>query len=171
MDYRVGAWYTLPFIGINNNSGVVVNSTRFLPFYVNKTTTFDRIGIRSGTGFSGTATVRLGIYNTTSGQPGTVKLDAGTVSVTSSDTAYNITISQSLDAGWYWLAANTTSAATANNYLFLTTNAYGGYIGSSAPENLVYSGYTQAVNVSTGFATATSLFPANSTLAVFLRAA
>jgi hypothetical protein len=58
--------------------------------------------------------VRLGVYNASGGVPTTVKFDAGTVSATASSTAYEITISETLGAGWYFLAANTQTAAATN---------------------------------------------------------
>jgi hypothetical protein len=48
---------------------------------------------------------RLGIYDTaTTGRPGTLVLDAGTISYTASSQPHTITISQALAVGWYWLA-------------------------------------------------------------------
>ena len=97
--------------------------TYYVPIYIGKTTTFDRIACRTNSGFSGTATARLGIYNNDSstGKPSTVVLDAGTVSCTAASTSYTITINQSLSAGWYWLAINTQTVATTNLFQASTT--------------------------------------------------
>jgi hypothetical protein len=68
--------------------------------------TIDRICVYTS-GFTGTsATVRLGIYNNVDGKPTTVLLDAGTVAMTANQTLYQITINQTLTAGWYWTAVN-----------------------------------------------------------------
>ncbi len=69
---------------------------------------FDRISCKTGSSHTGTSTVRLGIYNNDplTGKPTTVYLDAGTVSCTASNTVYEITISNTPPAGFYWLAFN-----------------------------------------------------------------
>lgn len=74
-----------------------------MPFWVHKTTTFDRIGVYIAGAAAG-STVRLGIYSSNaSGVPTTLVLDAGTVPGTAVSTG-TITINQSLDPGLYWLA-------------------------------------------------------------------
>jgi hypothetical protein len=127
---------------------------------IDKSTTFDRIAIRTSSSYSGTATVRLGIYNNTSGIPATLVLDAGTVSCTAASTVYEITINQTLTAGFYWLAfcqqgtepgsPNYTgiigSAATGNPYL----------PAAASPLGTLLNGYYQS-SVTGAFATATSL--------------
>lgn len=63
--------------------------------------TLDRLGINVTTGSSGNA--RLGIYNDSSGYPGSLLLDAGTV-VTTNIAVVTVTISQALTPGnRYWL--------------------------------------------------------------------
>jgi hypothetical protein len=85
---------------------------------IEETTTFDRIACYTNSTFSGTGTVRLGIYdNGTGGKPTTVVLDAGTVSCTAASTLYTITINQQLSAGWYWLAFNMQTAATTSSFI------------------------------------------------------
>jgi hypothetical protein len=164
--YDFGNSMVLPFVSGNYYRGVGVNSstqaasanvTYYTPFFVPVTTTFDRIAIRSGTSFSGTASVRLGIYNSTSGLPSTVLLDAGTVSATAFTTTYTITINQQLTPGVYWLAANSQTAATTNTYLGIGSNGAGTFTGqplSAAFATISY--YTQG-SVTGAFATATSL--------------
>jgi hypothetical protein len=66
--------------------------------------TFDRIACRVNTAASSGGVVRLGIYEATSdGLVGNLILDAGTVA-TNSTGVKEITISQTLAAGKYWLA-------------------------------------------------------------------
>lgn len=86
-------------------------------FYLAESTTFDRIAIRTRSNFSGTATVRLGIYNAADGNPTTVNFDAGTVSATAANTLYAITINQTLTEGWYFTAFCTQGAATTNAFV------------------------------------------------------
>lgn len=135
-----GASGTIPNIGLKSseyygcqltsttNFTMVANRTYYMPFYLSEATTFDRIAIRTGSNFSGTATVRLGVYNNSGGIPTTVAFDAGTVSATASNTTYTITINQTLSAGWYWFAANTQAAAATNSFTGSTTIIYLGML-------------------------------------------
>jgi len=101
--YQSGQYYTLPIISTttgNANSGFLVCFPLYFP-----TITIDRIGcivaVAAGAGSLG----RLGIYNSslTECYPGALLLDAGTVSVASTGNR-EITISQTLSEGIYWLA-------------------------------------------------------------------
>jgi hypothetical protein len=105
-----------------STADVDVDVTYLTPIFIPVTQTYSRIAIRTGITFSGSTIVRLGLYNhdVSTGQPTTVLLDAGTVNAVSINTVYEITISQSLSAGIYWLASNCISA-TANNR-FTTLN-------------------------------------------------
>lgn len=152
------------------------NVTRYVPILIPTDTTYDRIGIRTVGTFSGTASVRLGIYNDSNGKPGTVKLDAGTISATAATSSYEITINQTLSAGIYWLAFNTITAAT--------TNAY---VGINAPTNTVafmanYAslqfvgentniGFTESINVTSGYSTAGTLTETTDVCLIGIRAA
>jgi hypothetical protein len=132
------------------------NRTAYVPFFIAESTTLDRIAIRTGTTFSGTATVRIGIYDSTNGQPSTVELDAGTVSATASSTTYEITINHTLSPGLYFLAQNSQVAATTNNY-FSANNSY-----LQMPVGLnisatISTGWREDVTVTGGFATAATL--------------
>jgi hypothetical protein len=126
--------------------------------YFPNAVTLDRLQILTRNVFSGTASFRLGIYNDNSGVPNTVLLDAGTVSATAASTAYAITISQAVSAGWYWLAINRQTSAT-NNSIYGTS-------GSITLPNALYPrvastgnatpAYSQSVTTTSGFATAAS---------------
>jgi hypothetical protein len=76
-----------------------------IPFSVGVTTTFDRIGIFHGSNVVG-STYRMGIYEDDgAGLPGALILDAGTVATSASaNTFLEVTISQQLTPGLYWLA-------------------------------------------------------------------
>lgn len=139
----------------------VVNQTVYVPFSLNQTKTFDRISIETRSGYAGTGSVRLGIYNNDSatGKPSTVLLDAGTVATTAASTIYQITISQSLTAGAYWIAFNMQTAAATPSFggigatIALSTN----YLTST--NGAVYSnaGVWLQASVTGAFATAGTL--------------
>jgi hypothetical protein len=107
---------------------------RYVPFYVHETKTFDRIACEVTTaGAGGTPVLRLAIYSDNVGAPGTLIVDAGTVTAVGVG-GKEITISQSLTAGnTYWLACVAQGATTTqptmrvvsgfNPYIRATTNA------------------------------------------------
>jgi hypothetical protein len=88
-----------------------------VPITLDRTLTADRIAFLTNNTFSGTASVRLGIYSDTNGVPSTLVLDAGTVSAVAASAIYQITISQSLTAGTYWLAFCQQSAPASASYI------------------------------------------------------
>jgi hypothetical protein len=90
------------------------NTTYYMPIFL-PTFSADRIGIRTGSTAGGAnGNVRLGLYNVsaTTGKPTTVVFDAGTVSVTAASTDFQITITQNITAGWYYLAFNNQGSTT-----------------------------------------------------------
>ena len=158
VPYITGNFYSYPSSGQFGTGTVTVNTTLYFPFYVTENKTFDRIAIVSGSTFSGSGTVRLGIYNNSGFQPSTVLLDAGTVAVSAADTGYTITISQALSVGWYWLAFNSTVAAATNTFRNKFAMGFQPYnLGTLALQSNAYVGYNQSVNATSGFATAASL--------------
>jgi hypothetical protein len=129
--------------------------TYYSPFYVSNTSvTFDQISIRAGSNFSGFASVRLGIYADNNGKPGNLILDASTVSVVNAGTVYSATISQSLNQGMYWLAANSQTAATTNTYYFTTGGLTLHGIGMSSALNATPTSGWQQTGVTGAFANA-----------------
>ena len=123
---------------VQNNSIDYYQATYYVPVYL-PTGTVDRITIRTGSAFSGTSTVRLGIYNNSNGLPTTVLLDAGTISATAASTTYSITVSTAVTAGWYWLVSNHTDSGGLNNYAVYdfssTTTITNGFISSFSSTN------------------------------------
>jgi len=91
--------------GTQTNATPTLNTMTLVPFALSVSTTFTKIGIYVNTGGAAGAVVRLGIYNSSNGLPGTRLLDAGTVATTTSSALALITISQTLAPGLYWLAA------------------------------------------------------------------
>ena len=118
--FASGNYYVYPHIA-QGQAVMTEDVTNYMAIYIPASTSFDRIACRTGAGFSGTASVRLGIYNNSGGKPTTVVLDAGLVSCTAASTTYEITISQTLAEGWYWLAFNSQTNATTNNFVTANT--------------------------------------------------
>lgn len=159
---------------VRNGASVAVGNTTFtnnvayyMPVYLSASS-YDRISIQTNASFSGTATIRLGLYNAdaATGKPTTVAFDAGTVSCTAASTNYEITISQTVTAGWYFIAFNTQSNATTNNFTSVgSSNAtVSGILPtySSVAGNTPSSYYTQT-GVTGAFATAGTLVAPGST--------
>lgn len=156
------------------NITAIASRTNYIPIYINKSTSFDRIAVTTSSTFSGTAVVRLGIYanDTALGKPSTVILDAGTVSCTASSTVYQITISQTLSTGFYWLACNTQTAASSNIFIGNTasqgtSNVYMPFKGS--PTSNYQTGWREET-ITEAFTTASTLLGLGSTPVTFLRA-
>lgn len=107
--YRTNYYYSaFPCIAPSTLS-LTNNRLHYIPFQVTESVTFTRIGINVSTAASG-AGIRLGIYNSSSGAPSSLLLDAGTVSAATTGEK-EITISQAMTPGWYWLAMVTDNAA------------------------------------------------------------
>lgn len=143
------------------NTTAVLNQTFYVALAINKTNTFDRISIETLSTYVGTGAVRLGIYNndSTTGKPSTVVLDAGTVATTAASTIYQITISQSLSVGNYWIAFNAQTLASTPAYRGITaTPASGfGYVTSSTGAILSDAGSWIESSISGAFTTAGTL--------------
>jgi hypothetical protein len=183
-DLALSKFQTLPKLSgqyfRTPNSQYALNSpsnttTYYTPIYIDKSTTFDRIALATASTFTGTATVRLGIYNDNNGVPSTVVLDAGTVSATFNSSAYTITISQTLANGMYWLAfcQQGTAPSTGSYVGNINSQAQGNLLFNSAagtPTNNLTAGYFQS-SVTGAFATASSPTITTNTPYVWIRAA
>jgi hypothetical protein len=152
----------------NSSATWQVNRTAYVPIFIAESTTLDRIGIRTGGSFSGTATVRIGIYDSANGQPSTVELDAGTVSATAAGTNYEITINHTLSAGLYFLAQNSQVAASTNNYISANNSYLQMPVGTSIG-GAISTGWREDVTVTSGFATAATLANNGNTPDVWIR--
>lgn len=104
-----GRFYSSPAALSLTTLAISANVLYATPFYVPTTKTYTAILIEVTA--TGAGSIRLGIYSDTSGAPDALVLDAGTVTVSSTG-ARSITISQSLAAGWYWLAGVANVAPT-----------------------------------------------------------
>jgi hypothetical protein len=171
LPFRSGSYY------LHSNTvdaqAATINTTYYMPMYIPNAVTIDRLQILTRNVFSGTGVFRLGIYNDNGGIPNTVLVDGGTVSATAASTLYTVTISQAVNAGWYWLALNMQTAATNSsiygtsasvisaNPLFPRVNS----TGNGTPA------YSQSVTTTSGFATAASLSEAQIQFRIAVRVA
>ena len=111
-------YYTRSPIPSSNNIGLSTGTTFYIPIFIKGSSTFDRIAVYTGATFSGSATVRLGLYaNGFDGKPSTLLLDAGIITATAINTVYQITINQALTEGMYWLAANQQSTPATSSFI------------------------------------------------------
>lgn len=149
------------------------NVTYYSPLIVPSNLTIDRIGILTAGGFNGTASVRMGIYSNTASAPDQLILDAGTVSATAANGVYQITISQALTPGIYWLAANTQTAATVNNFIGTTGDPRPGVVGLplNATNATYFSAGYQQTGVTGAFANASGATLNQTVILPFVRKA
>ena len=166
-----GLYYSTLRATANATTAGTFQTVFFTPILFDTTETFDRIALTTGSSYSGTGAVRLGIYNNdvTTGKPTTVVLDAGTVATTAASTNYEITISQSLNAGAYWLAFCVQTAPTTSTYIGTTGLLGLGYQVSTSGTGTTGGTWTQT-GVAGAFATAGTLVAASASVVVSLRA-
>ena len=110
IPYSAGKYYSSPNINALTTLALSANTLYGIPFLVPALVTATSINIEVTTQSAGN-NLRMGIYNDSSGAPGSLVLDAGTVSLTGTG-GKAITISQSLSPGWYWLACVTNGTPT-----------------------------------------------------------
>lgn len=89
---------------------IAANTLYAVPFKVEQRVTLVVIGVEITSATAGN--FRLGIYNDSNGVPGSLKHDAGAVAMGAAAGFKSITISVTLDPGWYWLAAVADAAPT-----------------------------------------------------------
>ncbi len=116
--YKTAHYYVHDTIGVVSslNSALTQSLVTCVPFVCRATTTFDRIAVFQNSAGTATTVHRMGIYNDNGASyPGTVLLDAGTVAGdTGTSVVKEITISQQLTPGLYWLAHVNQTAAGAS---------------------------------------------------------
>jgi len=103
--YQSGVWYISPLAtSTQGGPAVTANLLYASPIYVSETLTTSALGIYVTTGAAST-NVRMGIYNCANGIPTSLVVDAGTGSTSSSAVTREISVSQVLTPGWYFIAA------------------------------------------------------------------
>ena len=150
VHYVAGNYYWFGSIG-SNTFAVTADTIYASPANITRTATFDRIVLEVTTGVVGN--VRLGIYDHdyATGLPGTLVLDAGTAT-TDAAAVKEVTISQQLTPGRYWLVAVFDAAPTCRRYNTTSNNAlWFGFgttdnnpTGSTGMQNCVSAAFTYA---------------------------
>ena len=100
-------WYSARQVygGDLTPASMAADRLQCVPIFIPKATTLTEMGVYRAGGTTASATARLGLYTSTSeGIPGTLVLDAGTVSVSTTGAKTITGLSQALSAGWYWAA-------------------------------------------------------------------
>jgi len=132
LPHVAGRYYTTPIASSASNTVTpAIDLLYAIPFIVPDTHTYDRISVECTTQDAAEPNdARLGIYRDNgAGAPSALVLDAGEIDLAGTG-AKEITISQSLTPGWYWLAFVTESgvailrgfsAAGAQSWLGSTT--------------------------------------------------
>ena len=131
------------FASTGGNNSFNSLRTHYNLIWVPRSMSFDRIGFTQNTAGL-THNVRIGLYNSdsTTGLPSTVKFDAGEITLNGAGT-YTATISETIDAGFYWGALYTGS--TGINTTRFVGSYYLGYLrgkissSDSAPTIFPYS--------------------------------
>lgn len=150
LRWRSGVYYAVSGATTSTYTGTLT-SIYMTPMYIPQKTTLTKIGINVATAGTTGALIKLGIYNnsttaTTGDVPTTLLLDAGTVA--SDTTGYKeITISQAVTPGLYWLVYQMTVATCG----ITAVNTYNKDIAAlTVNPTTFYSGYQ--VNTTSGAA-------------------
>lgn len=169
LGFTSGSYYSCDYRSAAN--GVMVTGTVYwVPIFVGSSRAFDRIAVRTDSLGAGSNTLRLGIYNNSDGKPSTVNLDAGTVVCSAVSTTYEITINQTLAAGWYWLACCQQSGAGTRSFQRVSQLNYGpSPFQQNATLTAIMTSFTQT-GVTGAFATAVPVVTSNQVFTTFLRA-
>lgn len=102
--YRTGDLYApWGFQAGGNTSVAVAGRVVYLPFLVGRKTTFTRIAYETTTGAAG-AQARMGLYSAVNGAPSAKLWETGASTGVQSAATTEITISQSVDPGAYFIA-------------------------------------------------------------------
>lgn len=125
-DYFRSGYYSHGLFASAATSTTVptLNDLHVRPFLVPVRRAFDRIGVNVTGAAAAGGVLRFGIYADGGGVPGSLLVDAGTVSSTSTG-AREVTISQTLNPGVWWLAAVTqTASCSMTSYASATTTPW-----------------------------------------------
>lgn len=109
LSHRSGLYYLNGAKGDEVDKQPADGVTYLMPFFVPENATYDRIAAGIKIAGSSGSVLRLGIWNNDAGMPGTLVLDAGTVSGEATGAAV-ITISQALSQGLFWVGVATQGA-------------------------------------------------------------
>lgn len=107
---KTGYYYSTPFTSLTTRV-LGSNNAQTAPIIFGNDVTATSLNIEVTVAGTTGSVIRLGIYNNNGGIPGTLVVDAGTVSGTTTG-AKSITISETLAAGQYWIAIASQGAPT-----------------------------------------------------------
>jgi hypothetical protein len=100
-----GRWYRRAVTGTTLGNAASTLNKIFVSRILLAAGTLDRIAIQHLSVSAASEVARLGIYKDSSGRPGALVVDAGTVDLSTAAGYKALTISAPVDAAWYWLAA------------------------------------------------------------------
>lgn len=125
LGYTTGRYYP-PYVSAAGSAGTTSEGRMCaIPFVAHGSFTANRIAVFQGAAGGAGAVVRLGIYSDNGNAlPGALLLDAGTYDASSgSSVTKEITISQAISTGLYWLVAAVQGAAVSRPTLYQTASA------------------------------------------------
>jgi len=131
-----GNYYSTVMDGPIGTLPALANTLYGILFYNPVQATYTKIGVNVSV--LGVGNARLGIYSNNSGIPGSLILDAGTVSVSTTGDK-EITISQVLASGWYFLVLLPSVAVTVTAVVPTTPE---NFLGSVSSGVLATTGFT-----------------------------
>jgi hypothetical protein len=95
-------YFTNPTVTVGTSATLGVGTARLTPFVVPSSVTLSRVGAEVVTAGDAGSKYRLGLYADSGGLPGELVADFGTING-DSNTVQEITISQALSPGLYWM--------------------------------------------------------------------
>jgi len=142
--FASGLYYNQDINGGNSTMTPVLNELDVFPFPVGKATTFDQIAIAVTT-LQAATVMRLGLYaSDSSGRPGALLVDAGTVAGDTTG-AKTLAINQTLAPGVYWVAFCAQVTAIAGLLVRAIAAGWTKYVGMDLADRSVSGcGYLQA---------------------------
>lgn len=134
-----GRMYVPPNTGALSNNTFAANTIYLYPIYIPNPCTLTQMSVMVN-GFIAGAQIELGLYDNNNGAPGSLVVDAGTVSAASNGQKNATGIGQALTPGWYWIAcwlsaALTTTGMGANALSAVVNQGYGAITSGSTPIN------------------------------------
>jgi Collagen triple helix repeat (20 copies) len=103
LPITTGVQYQPALLAASGGAAPTANRLTVAPIFIPNTQTAISLSVNTTT-LTTAGVGRLGIYGTAaSGLPGSLVVDGGQFSYSASSTTYQVTISQTLTPGWYWL--------------------------------------------------------------------
>lgn len=153
LPWVTGRFYGLP-LGVTPVAVLTVASTLYAyPIYIPNTVTISTLNISVTTGQTGGA-CHIGLYKDNgSGYPSTLVFDSGAISGLTSTTVVTSTLSptQTVNAGWYWVASIFTASATMPSVIGSTSNyasSINARLGSNSAANALATSGEAATGIS-----------------------